>query len=88
MSIVVAVATHDDGQGYVVRAERRPGDPVVVWRVAHGLCEGREFVSVLASGGDGDVVVDLQVALGADWSVYPSWEVADDGAAAAKGGAA
>lgn len=86
MSIVVAVATHDDGQGYVVRAERRPGDPVVIWRVAQGLCEGREFLAVPASGGD--VVVDLRWALGADWSVYPSWEVADDGAVDAKGGAA
>lgn len=75
MTIIVAVVTHEDGQGYVVRSERRPGNPVVVWRVAQGLCEGREFVAVPASGGD--VVDDLREALGADWRVRRVYEVAD-----------
>ena len=73
MTIVVAVATHADGACYVVRAEVRPGELVVVWRVAQGLCEGREFVSVPASGGY--AAGNLQRALGPDWSVRLAGEV-------------
>lgn len=74
-TIIVAVVTHDDGQGYVVRAERAPGSSAVVWRVASGLCEGREFVAVPPLGGD--AVDDLRDALGADWRVHWSGEVAE-----------
>lgn len=74
-TIIVAVVTHEDGQGYVVRAEHTPGAPAVVWRVAQGLCEGREFVAVPAS--DSDAVDELREALGADWRVRRVYEVAD-----------
>lgn len=75
VTIIVAVVTHEDGQGYVVRAELIPGAPAVVWRVASGLCEGREFVAVPSS--DGDAVDDLREALGADWRVHWAGEVPD-----------
>lgn len=73
MTIVVAVATHADGECYVVRAEASPGEPVVVWRVAQGLCEGREFVAAPVSGGD--AAGDLQRALGPYWHVRLAGEV-------------
>lgn len=73
MTIVVAIATHADGACYVVRAEVHPGEPVVVWRVAQGLCDGREFVAVPVSGGD--AAGDLQHALGEDWHVRMAGEV-------------
>lgn len=73
MTIVVAVATHADGACYVVRAEVSTGEPVVVWRVAQGLCEGRDFTAAPVSGGD--AAGDLQRALGPDWHVRIAGEV-------------
>ena len=73
MTIVVAVATHADGACYVVRAEVHPGELVVVWRVAQGLCLGREFIATPLL--DGDVEGALQQALGHEWSVRLAGEV-------------
>ncbi len=73
MTIVVAVATNADGACYVVRAEVRPGETFVVWRVAQGLCSGRDFVVAPVSGGGASD--DLQRALGAGWHVRLAGEV-------------
>ena len=73
MTIVVAVVRHNDGGCYVVRAEVAHGARRVVWRVASGLCDGREFVTTPLL--DGDVEGALQQALGHDWSVRLAGEV-------------
>ena len=67
MVVIVAVATNPDGAHYRIRAEVNPGAPIVVWRVADGMCDGREFCSVEVCGGGAEG--DLERALGAGWSV-------------------